>query len=141
MRAWLPLLLIAVAAPLAGCGGAKDSEADRLVVRTETATVLVSRPREDSMYALIDGAVAVKDGCLALDDNVMIWPPGTTVVREEPLTIEVPGIGRLHVGSHVELGGGYLPDRDEVPLDELDLGPDVPAACAQDSIWLAGPSG
>ena len=152
MRAWLPLLLIGLAAPLAGCGAGSDGGADggvgggepaRYVLRTETATVLVSRPTEEGMLSLLDGAVTVTDGCLGIDDNVLIWPPGTDVAQRDPLVISVPHLGRFHVGSHVRVSGGFVQQMPDSPadLEGIPLVPDVPAACAQDSIWLAGPSG
>jgi len=147
MRAWLPLLLIGLMAPAAGCAGESEGAAeggaeDRFVLRTQTATVLVSRPTSNSMYAILEGAVSVEDGCLGVDDNVLIWPPGTTVARRDPLVIEVPHLGKFQVGDHVRLAGGYIQEMPGSPanLKNGHLGLTVPSDCAKDSIWLAGPA-
>ena len=138
-RALLVLLLVGFIAAVTGCGGGAEAGD---VLRTENATVLVSRPTESSMDAILEGAVSVKDGCLGVGDNVVIWPPGTTLARRDPLVIHVPGLGQLQVGNHARLGGGYIQEMPESPvnLEDSHLGLTVPSDCAKDSIWLAGPA-
>ena len=111
------------------------------MITTDSTKVLVSKDTGESMDALASGAVRLVGGCLGIDDFVVIWPPGTTVTDERPLTIEVPGIGSLHEGSHLELGGGFIQEMPDSPanLEDSQLGLTVPDECANRSIWLAGP--
>jgi hypothetical protein len=41
---------------------------------------------------------------MGIDDATVIWPYGTKIASEHPLTIDVPGLGRLKVGDHADGG-------------------------------------
>jgi hypothetical protein len=126
------VLACGVAAGLLGaCGGA---------VQTPEATVLVSPPLTSGMDALGGGRLEVVDGCLGTDGVVVVWPPRTRVVREQPLTIEVPGAGVVALGEQVALGGGFVQEGDDDTRRRQPLeagGVTVPAACAGGSVFLA----
>ena len=85
-----PLLATALlAGSLSGCGGAE-------VAVVDDVTVLIGARSGSGMDALLPGRLAVVDGCLGLDyedgavSYVVIWPHGTEVVRDSPLTIALP---------------------------------------------------
>ena len=88
------------------------------------------------MDALLEGTLAVVDGCLGITDadhhdTVVVWPYGTEVVSDDPATIDIPGIGTVAVGEGVSVGGGV--DRDDGSVG----GATVPAYCDEGEVWLA----
>jgi hypothetical protein len=59
----------------------------------------------------------------------VIWPHGTKIATDDPLTIDVPSLGRLRVGDYVDGMGG-----DEY-VDYLPKGIDaVPSGCPTDQV-------
>ena len=80
------------------------------------------------------------DGCLGASGDVIVWPFGTKVVREDPLTIQIPDNGTFALGDQVAVAGGYVLEhsstaRDAGPFDVA--GVTVPTACAEHDIFLA----
>lgn len=71
---------------LAACGGGE-------AVSAGDAIVLVSERTGSGMEALGGGRLEVVGGCLGACGYVIVWPHGTEVVDDEPLTIDVPGHG------------------------------------------------
>ncbi|HEX4976380.1 MAG TPA: hypothetical protein VFV40_00815 [Nocardioides sp.] len=118
---------------VAGCGGRVVSAGD--------VTVLVSARTGAGMDALGSGRLSVVGGCLGLGDVVVVWPHGTDVVGEEPLRVEVPGVGSVGLGDQVEVGGGFVVEHE--PGTPRDAGPvevggvSVPASCAKHDVFLA----
>ena len=122
------LAVVLSLATFTGCGGAD-------VVEAGDVTVLVGERSGEGMTALLQGRLAIIDGCLGLESqdvdavHVVVWPHGTEVVDEDPLTISIPNDGEYSVGDELEVGGG------ESPLDEPG-GIDVEAECPDAAIWL-----
>ena len=87
-------------AALAGCGGHVTMAGD--------VTVLVAAPAVDGMDALGGGRLEVVGGCLGASGSVIVWPHGTEVVAEDPLTISIPDVGTYRLGDDVRIGGGYV---------------------------------
>jgi len=56
----------------------------------------------------VTGVVRLVDGCLGIGDAVAIWPSGTDLVSDDPLTIKVPGVGEIEVGTTVRGAGGDM---------------------------------
>ncbi len=74
------------------------------------------------------GSVAMVGDCLGVEGDgataTVIWPHGTTVTADEPLTIDVPGVGRVKAGDPIDGGGG------DVDIDRLPKGIDaIPSGC------------
>lgn len=115
---------------LAGCGGSD-------VVTAGDVTVLVGERSQEGMEALLSGRLAVLDGCLGLESEdevasyVVVWPHGTEVVDEDPLTISVPDDGEHSVGDRLQVGGG------ETAPSGRPGGVDVEAECPGAAVWLA----
>jgi hypothetical protein len=120
---------MALPALLAGCG-ASD------VVTAGDVTVLVGERSQEGMEALLSGRLAVLDGCLGLESEeaaasyVVIWPHGTEVVGEDPVSISVPDDGEYSVGDRLQVGGG------ETASSGRPGGVDVEAACPGAEVWL-----
>ena len=68
--------------------------------------VLVSAPADGGDDAGIGGTVGLVGKCLGIGGSVAFWPSGTEIVADDPLTIDVPGIGEVSVGDKVSGGGG-----------------------------------
>ena len=102
--------------------------------------VLVGERSGDEMDALGGGQLEVLDGCLGAGGAVIVWPHGTTITDEDPLTIEIPENGSFGVGDTVSVGGGYVLEhssttREPGPFEIA--GVEVPAACADHDIFLS----
>lgn len=123
-------LLLAFA--LAACGGMEITAGD--------ATVLVGERSSSGADALGGGTLELVGGCLGASGVVVIWPVGTDVVDEDPLTIDIPGMGEFSLGESVEVPGGMVLEHtsDTVPPGPLSLGGvTVPEACAEHDVFLA----
>lgn len=60
------------------------------------------------------GAVTIVGTCLGIGDAVVVWPPGTEVESDEPLVVNVPGLGQVGVGDRIE-GGADVHDPEDPP--------------------------
>lgn len=100
------------------------------VVESYGGTVLIGTDDGTNMAGVgLGGDVAFVGDCLGLDQTLIIWPPGTEVIAQEPLTINVPGLGAVKVGDHIE-GGGQEYDVSDPP-DGLK----IPAGCSSDLLY------
>lgn len=118
---------------LTACGGGQ-------VIAAGDVTVLVSERPDAGMDALGGGSLEVVGGCLGASGSVIVWPHGTGVVQDDPLTIEIPGYGTFALGDEVRVGGGYVLEHTSgnvEPGDHPVGGVTVPAECAEHDIFLA----
>ena len=119
---------------LSGCGGAGE------VIATGDDVVLVSERTGDGMDAMGGGRLEMVGGCLGADGVVIVWPHGTEVVGDDPLTVDIPDYGTFTVGDEVRVGGGYVLEHSS---DDIEPGPyqiagvTVPEACAKHGSFLA----
>ena len=136
-RALHRLVGSAAAVPLlTACGG----QASGQVISAGDVAVLVSERTETGMEALGGGRLEVVGGCLGASGSVIVWPHGTDVADEDPLTVEVPDYGTFRLGDDVQVGGGYVLDHssEDVEPGPYDVaGVTVPAECAEHDIFLA----
>ena len=118
--------------PLSACGGQVISAGD--------VTVLVSERADAGMDALGGGTLEVVGGCLGASGSVIVWPNGTEVVQDNPLTIDIPDYGTVALGDEVQVGGGYVLEHSSDNVEPGDYsvgGVTVPAECARHDIFLA----
>ncbi|MGY2003512.1 hypothetical protein ACI79S_11490 [Blastococcus sp. SYSU DS1024] len=126
------LAVLAVTVALGGCAGE--------VIRTGDVTVLVAERAEAGMDALGSGRLEVVGGCLGANGYVIVWPSGTEVVEDEPLTVSIPGHGTAALGDHVEVSGGFVLEHSSgtvEPGPHEVAGVTVPAECAEHDVFLA----
>ncbi|MGY2084997.1 hypothetical protein [Blastococcus sp. SYSU DS0539] len=127
-------LLAPAAVPLlAACGGGE-------VIPAGDVTVLVAEQAGSGMDALGGGRLEVVGGCLGAGGYVIVWPHGTEVVDEDPVTIDVPGHGTYGLGDEVEVGGGFVLEhssQDVAPGPFEVAGVTVPPGCAEHDVFLA----
>ena len=129
-------VVAAMCLALGGCGSGRGE-----VVQAEGLAILVGEKSGDAADALLSGTLADVSGCLGVDDTVVVWPHGTKVVEEHPLTVAVPGLGRVGLGDQVKLGGGVALDQYPSPhtAGDVDIaGVTVPAACTTHNVWVGG---
>lgn len=110
------------------------------VIAASDVTVLVSERTDGGMDALGGGSLEVVGGCLGASGSVIVWPHGTRVAQDDPLTIEVAGYGTFSLGDEVRVGGGYVLEHSSGNVESLDYlvgGVTVPAECAEHDIFLA----
>jgi hypothetical protein len=105
--------------------------------------VLVAGHQGSGMDALGGGTLEVVDGCLGASGDVYVFPQGTDVVDEDPLTVDIPGVGEVALGEELVIGGGWVLEHpsDQVPsggtFDVADV--TVPARCAEHDVFLSSP--
>lgn len=103
-------------------------------------TIVVSEPTDSYFNALGGGRLEVVGGCLGASGSVIVWPNGTTVLKDEPLTIDIPTYGRFSLGDNVRIGGGYVLEHSSDDVEPGDYpvgGVTVPAECAKHDIFVA----
>ena len=62
--------------------------------------------RRNIPEAVLTGPVTMAGDCLGINGATVIWPHGTKIATDDPLTIDVPSLGRLRVGDCVDGMGG-----------------------------------
>lgn len=120
---------------LVSCGGE--------VLTASGTTVLVGAPSRSGMDALGGGTLEVVGGCLGASGYVIVWPHGTDVVDEDPLTVDVPNVGRVALGEEFQVGGGFVlehPSTTRSPGSYRAGGVTVPAECAAYDVFVASGS-
>jgi hypothetical protein len=128
-RLVLGLLCCAV---LTGCSGK--------AIDVHGVTVLVSGRASSGMDAALTANLEVVGSCVGAGGVVVVWPFGTRVVDDDPLTIEIPDNGTFALGQEVSVGGGFVLEhsssaREPGPLEVSDV--TVPTECADHDVFLA----
>jgi hypothetical protein len=123
VRLLAALTVVVAASVLSGCGG-NDGGGDGRVLHSGSSNVLIGAKGDGDNVAGVGfaGTVSLAGGCLGIGGATIIWPYGTQVSSDDPLTIYVPGLGRLTVGDRVDGGGDEYGDHlpkgiDAVPSD------------------------
>jgi hypothetical protein len=92
------------------------------------------------MDGLGGGTLAVVGGCLGASGSVIVWPHGTEVVQDDPVTVEIPDYGTFALGDEVQVAGGYVLEHSSDHVEPGDYavgGVTVPAECARHDVFLA----
>lgn len=113
------------------------------VTEVDGVQVLVAGRQNSGMDALGGGTLEVVGDCLGASGEVYVFPDGTDVVDEDPLTIDIPGVGEVALGEEFEIGGGWVLEHsdDRSPSGgSFDVaGVTVPATCAEHDVFLSSP--
>lgn len=122
------LLAVVAMSVFVGCGGGgqSDQRLGEFTIYVHGGSLL-PRAGED---ALIEGVLATREGCVLIerddgDSYPVVWPSGTSIIDDDPLTLELPGGDHLEVGQRVSGGGGghdATSERVEVDIDASCLG-------------------
>lgn len=119
-------ITVLLLSPLAaGCTGTNETG----VVEVADHYVLISEETvENAAGEGFAGRLALVGNCLGIDQTTVVWPRGTQIVAEDPLVIDVPGLGRVGVGDEVVGGADELVDSLPKGIDEL------PSSCSEERI-------
>ncbi len=104
--------------------------------------VLVAGYQSGGSDAAGGGTLEVVGDCLGARGDVYVFPQGTEVVDEDPLTIDIPGFGEVSLGEEFEVGGGWEVEHSS---DDAEPGPievggvTIPDGCARYDIFLSAP--
>ena len=127
------VLAALLALALVGCGGQSELSGGDHTIFVHGRSLL---PR-GGQDALIQGTLALRDGCVLLEQDEfaiaypVIWPSGTSIVSDDPLTLQLPSGEELTVGQAVSGGGGYA----SASSDQVEV--DIPSECVPDSDEVA----
>ncbi|MFC3690339.1 hypothetical protein ACFOLH_18480 [Aquipuribacter hungaricus] len=110
---------------LPACGGASAADDS-----APAPTRVVVAEEVDGMEALISGRLTATGGCLGIDEQLTVFPVGTTVLHPDPLQIEIPGRGKFTIGDSISLGGGHTSPTTDTEGRQVAAGTVIPAECA-----------
>ncbi|KAA1416780.1 hypothetical protein F0U44_16420 [Nocardioides humilatus] len=111
------------------------------VIEVDGVTVLVGEYDGGASDIRAGGVLEVVGGCLGAEGRVYVFPHGTEVVDEDPLTIDIPEWGEVAVGEefHVAMGSAEGREADGASPGSFEIaGVDVPADCAAYDVFVAG---
>lgn len=117
-----------------------ESTGQGQLISAGDTTVLVGAPTNSGNLALGGGRLEKVGGCLGAGGNVIVWPGGTRVAKNNPLTIEIPEGGTFTLGDQVQLGGGMIREHFGGRIRPGPFVVDgilVPAKCAKHDIFYA----
>jgi hypothetical protein len=92
------------------------------------------------MEALLTGELVIEDGCLRVDDDVLVWPNGFSLSIEGEVIQVIDGTGQpiARVGDKVEVSGGEV-GTSELPGGYLsELSAQLPSDCCPGPYWIVG---
>lgn len=109
-------------------------------IATASGFVLVSGAADSGSDAAFESRLEfTANGCLGIAgpneevaSQVVVFPAGTGVIQEDPLTIEVNG-SKVSIGQTFKGSGG------DVAPNDSDLVPSGPAKCLTQSVFLMSP--
>ena len=123
---------------LTSCGGGEGELAPGKVLEGGSGKVLVNAEQPEGVMDAgegFDGRVELVGDCLGIGGNTIIWPPGTEIVSDNPLVVEVPGLGQVTIGDQVTGGADHY-------VDYLPEGIDaIPSGCPTGSVFAYDPTG
>lgn len=130
---WM-VLAVVLALGVGGCGGQSEVSGDTYTIYVHDGSLL-PRGGED---ALVQGTLTTWGGCVMLQQEgfdhlyPVVWPSGTSIASENPLTLRLPSGEELTLGQAVSGGGGYH-DESSPRLDDVD----IPFGCLPESGEMA----
>lgn len=135
-RRWLSAsLAIVLAAVLAGCGDGGQAEVSRgrytIYVHDDS---LLPRGGDD---ALISGTLVTRGGCVLVGQEngtayPVVWPSGTSIVDDDPLTLELGSGDQVTIGASVSGGGGVSdPVEGSAGMVKVDIAQDCRSASGE----------
>ena len=97
-------------------------------------------PNLDYMEALLVGELVIEDGCLRVDDDLLVWPHGFSLSIEGEVIQVIDGTGQpiARVGDKVEVSGGEV-GTSELPEGYLsEISAQLPSDCCLGPYWIIG---
>ena len=97
-------------------------------------------PSPDYMEALLVGELVIEDGCLRVDDDLLVWPHGFSLSIEGEVIQVIDGTGQpiARVGDKVEVSGGEV-GTSELPEGYLsEISAQLPSDRCLGPYWIIG---
>ena len=97
-------------------------------------------PNLDYMEALLVGELVIEDGCLRVDDDLLVWPHGFSLSIEGEVIQVIDGTGQpiARVGDKVEVSGGEV-GTSELPEGYLsEISAQLPSDRCLGPYWIIG---
>jgi hypothetical protein len=97
-------------------------------------------PNLDYMEALLVGELVIEDGCLRVDDDLLVWPHGFSLSIEGEVIQVIDDTGQpiARVGDKVEVSGGEV-GTSELPEGYLsEISAQLPSDCCLGPYWIIG---
>lgn len=123
----LALLLVGSGVALFGSGGQSELSGDAHTIFVHDWSLF---PRGE-VDAMTGGRLRTHDGCALLEAGdtryPVVWPQGTSIASEDPLTLELPSNHEVAVGQKVVGGGGGF----DSSSDSVEV--DIPTTCVPET--------
>lgn len=117
MNLKLKVLMIGIIMSTLISGCVEETQQNYKSVNTSTSTPFFPQQKENPtiyMDAKLVGELVLKDGCLRVGDDLLVWPHGFSVGTENGVTKIIDNNNQpvMSVGDKVKLGGGggEMPD-------------------------------
>jgi len=97
-------------------------------------------PNLDYMEALLVGELVIEDGCLRVDDDLLVWPHGFSLSIEGEVIQVIDDTGQpiARVGDKVEVSGGEV-GTSELPEGYLsEISAQLPSDRCLGPYWIIG---
>ncbi len=114
MNLKLKVLLIGVIMSTLISGCVEETQQNDKSINTSTSTPFFPVQKENLtiyMDAKLVGELVLKDNCLRVGDDLLIWPHGFSVSTKDGVTSIIDNNSQsiMRVGDNIKLGGGEMP--------------------------------
>ncbi len=140
MNLKLKVLMIGVIISTLMSGCVEETQQNDKLVNTSTSTPFFPQQKEKPtiyMDAELVGELVLKDGCLRVDNYLLVWPHGFSVSTENGVVKIIDNNGQpiMSVGDKVKLGGGG----GEMPDERIaQYSAELPSARCSGPYWIVG---
>ena len=133
---------IIVSILVTGCVEKKPQNSDSVNTSSSAPFFPVQKDPNPASYmtALLVGELVIEDGCLRVDDDLLVWPHGFSLKIEGEVIQVIDGTGQpiARVGDKVEVSGGEV-GTSELPDGYLsELSAQLPSDRCPGPYWIIG---
>lgn len=137
MKSRLRGLMIGIVVSILIAGCVEKTQQDERFVNTSTSPFFPVQkdPHPARMTAILEGELVQINGCLRVDDYLLVWPYGFSVSTSGGVIQINNSTGKpiATVGDKVKLGGG------EMPVDRIaNFSSELPSSRCSEPYWIVG---
>lgn len=138
MKSKLRGLIIGIIVSILVTGCVEKTQQDDRFIDTSTSTLFFpvqKNPTNESMAALLEGELVQINGCLRVDNYLLVWPYGFSVSTSGGVIQINNNTGKpiALVGDKVKFGGGEMPS-DYIANFSIEL----PSSRCSGPYWIVG---